>query len=403
MKKNISIFTILLFFGAANLGHAGLCTTGQHVGNPHCHGHSSTAGTSSSNTLSSTGSHGQTPDPATQNPLTGSVTPNHHNTQLIPVPPKPKQIKTPIPSPKQVTQQVPKPIPQKIPQLVKVPPKPAMVPTATPHKVPQAVPPKIPQKTPQLVKTPPQPTLAPVATPPKVPQAVPSKIPQRVPSITITGSYQPGPSGNSPVPTATGTYQPGPSGFAPVPTVSGTYQRGPAGYAPVPAITGTYLQGPSGYSSVPVPKPGLTPTSIPPKVPSVTQKTPQLIPPRTVPGAQLGQLQTHSSSMSRQSGPNGEIHGQGRQMLKSTMTPNYQPTHQFITVNEHLELPVTSGPHPQGIAYNLEVIEPGIQNKQVAVYRSNDAREVLYKDAIKMDSTGFFLIDLGIRDPEYIK
>lgn len=370
MKKNISIFAILLFFGAANLGHAGLCTTGQHIGNPHCHGHSSTAGTSSSNTLSSTGSHGQTPDPATQNPQTGSVIPNHHNTQLIPVPPKPKQIKDPIPSPKQVTQQVPKPIPQKTPQLVKAPPKPTMVPTATPHKVPQAVPPKIPQQ---------------------------------VPSITITGNYQSGPSGNSPVPTATGTYQPGPSGFAPVPTVSGTYQHGPAGYAPVPAITGTYLQGPSGYSSVPVPKPGLTPTSIPPKVPSVTQKTPQLIPPKTVPGAQPGQLQTHSSSMSRQSGSKGQIHGQGRQMLKSTMTPNYQPTQHFITVNEHLELPVTSGPHPQGIAYNLEVIEPGIQNKQVAVYRSNDARELPYKDAIKMDSTGFFLIDLGIRDPEYIK
>jgi len=48
-----------------------------------------------------------------------------------------------------------------------------------------------------------------------------------------------------------------------------------------------------------------------------------------------------------------------------------------------------------------EVVEPGIQNHRVEVYRSNDAREVAYKDVIPMDKTGFHLTVIGSRPPSY--
>jgi len=48
-----------------------------------------------------------------------------------------------------------------------------------------------------------------------------------------------------------------------------------------------------------------------------------------------------------------------------------------------------------------EVVEPGIQNREVELYRSNDAEELLYKDVIPMDKTGFHLTVVGIRPPDY--
>jgi hypothetical protein len=80
-----------------------------------------------------------------------------------------------------------------------------------------------------------------------------------------------------------------------------------------------------------------------------------------------------------------------------------QPSHHFVISNNQVKQPITSGRYTAQTTYNFNVIEPGIQNKEVAVYRSNDAREMLYKDTIIMDQTGFSLIDLGIRDPDYIK
>jgi len=48
-----------------------------------------------------------------------------------------------------------------------------------------------------------------------------------------------------------------------------------------------------------------------------------------------------------------------------------------------------------------EVVEPGIQNREVELYRSNDAEELLYKDVIPMDKTGFHLTVVGIMPPDY--
>lgn len=48
-----------------------------------------------------------------------------------------------------------------------------------------------------------------------------------------------------------------------------------------------------------------------------------------------------------------------------------------------------------------EVVEPGIHNREVTVYRSEDAKQVAYKDAIPMDKTGFFLTVEGIREPHF--
>ena len=51
--------------------------------------------------------------------------------------------------------------------------------------------------------------------------------------------------------------------------------------------------------------------------------------------------------------------------------------------------------------YVSEVVEPGIMNQQVELYRSLDAEEVLYKDVIPMDKTGFHLTVIGTRAPVY--
>ena len=54
-----------------------------------------------------------------------------------------------------------------------------------------------------------------------------------------------------------------------------------------------------------------------------------------------------------------------------------------------------------GALWLEEVIEPGIQNRRVELYRSNDAKEVLYRDVIPMDKTGFHLTVFGVRAPSY--
>jgi hypothetical protein len=50
----------------------------------------------------------------------------------------------------------------------------------------------------------------------------------------------------------------------------------------------------------------------------------------------------------------------------------------------------TSGHHANPAAeYNLEFIEPGIQDHKVEVYRSKDAQETVYNDTIPQDHGGF--------------
>jgi len=127
----------------------------------------------------------------------------------------------------------------------------------------------------------------------------------------------------------------------------------------------------------PIPTPTATPQPVPQQVPQPTPiATPQRVPTQVVIGDNTP---------------------------KPTSQTSIQPTHHILVHNHATEKPITSGPHVAETGYNFNVIEPGIQNKQVAVYRSNDAREMLYKDTIILDNTGFLFIDLGIRDPDYVK
>ena len=51
--------------------------------------------------------------------------------------------------------------------------------------------------------------------------------------------------------------------------------------------------------------------------------------------------------------------------------------------------------------YGREVVEPGIMNSRVTLYRSHDVEELAFKDTIPMDATGFHLNFVGIREPVF--
>jgi len=314
--RKVAPLALLLFLSMNSMLFAGLCTTGRHVGNPHCQSHTSDSGRAPSGTTTGIGSTGVTPDTSPTNPHTGTITPDHHNAYLVP----PQPIPTPIPTPTPVPHPVPHPTPGAIPQMV-----PSQVVTGTYAPGPSGYAPVPPQPIPT-----PMPTPTPVPHP--VPHPTPGAIPQLVPSQVVTG----------------------------------TYAKGPSGYAAVP--------------HQPIPTPTATPTPVPHPVPHPTPGAiPQLVPSQVVTG-------TVSPGATSQA-----------------LLPKTQPTQYIGVVSKGTQMPVTSGRHIVQTSYGFNVIEPGIQNKKVAVYRSNDAREMLYKDTITMDNTGFLLIDLGIRDPDYIK
>jgi hypothetical protein len=64
---------------------------------------------------------------------------------------------------------------------------------------------------------------------------------------------------------------------------------------------------------------------------------------------------------------------------------------------------VTSGrPAVAPSAYTFEFIEPGLQNRKVKVFRTNDAAEQVYRDTIPLDQGGFQIIVVGTRNPDYV-
>lgn len=76
-------------------------------------------------------------------------------------------------------------------------------------------------------------------------------------------------------------------------------------------------------------------------------------------------------------------------------------THQLVVHAPPERKPLTSGPHTSGQEHHLEFIEPGIQNHKVEVYRSNGARQAIYKDTDPLDAGGFHLTVIGIRNSDY--
>jgi hypothetical protein len=86
-------------------------------------------------------------------------------------------------------------------------------------------------------------------------------------------------------------------------------------------------------------------------------------------------------------------------------TPTVQPGKQPTVGTTHFLLPTGESkvPYqtPGASIWVNEIVEPGRQNQEVELYRSNGAGELLYKDVIPMDKTGFLLTVVGIRPPDY--
>ena len=84
-------------------------------------------------------------------------------------------------------------------------------------------------------------------------------------------------------------------------------------------------------------------------------------------------------------------------------TTGTEATHHLVVHEPPAQKPVTSGHHANPAAeYNLEFIEPGIQNHKVEVYRSKDAQQTVYNDTIPQDHGDFHLVVVGTRNPDYI-
>jgi hypothetical protein len=139
--------------------------------------------------------------------------------------------------------------------------------------------------------------------------------------------------------------------------------------------------------------PQQTPVRVPPQPPA--QQTPVLIPPQ--PPAQQTQIlipPTFTPRPQRADIPSMAI--------GSTLAAGSGSTpHQLVVHQPAAQTSATSGDHVGPQVYNLEFIEPGIQNHKVEVYRSKDVQERIYQDTIPLDAGGFHLKVIGIRNPSY--
>lgn len=151
-------------------------------------------------------------------------------------------------------------------------------------------------------------------------------------------------------------------------------------------------------SLVPIQAPPLQPIATPHMVPqpmNVPGQAPQLVPP-------LQPIATPQRLPQLATGTQRPV----MQLTGSNQPP--QPTtgqqhtgHMLVT---HQPLPAVPGVRAgtaQG-QYGLEMIEPGIENHRVEVYRSGDVREATYHDNIPVDAGGFNLTVIGTRNPDYM-
>ncbi len=185
----------------------------------------------------------------------------------------------------------------------------------------------------------------------------------------------------------------------------------------------------TGYAAVP-PKPVITaPPLVPPKQPPVQVYA---LPPKTfsgqgqVPVPQVVKVPPRPSTQAppRQVYPNpnpvvvgfGQVpqpqvtstpaQGTGTQGQTAAQQPGAtdpglatnQPSH--LLVNNRVGQ-FSAGQQLLNSDYGKEVVEPGIMNSKVTLYRSHDVREVVFEDTIPMDATGFHLNFVGIREPVF--
>ena len=384
MKLITGLVAILLIqpsiaFAAANC---------QHSHSWQCQGHQANAN-QGSQTGSGIASGGKTPDQGqTNTPLGGGSTnsvpmmtlqPATQTTPMVALQPATTIVKPPQPviavppqpqvvAPPKVPILVPSQVPPQ-PQVVAPPKVPILVPSQVPPQPQVVAPPKVPILVPSQV--PPQPQ---VVAPPKVPILVPSQVPPQqvylVPSKVVTG-------------------------YAAVP--------------PKPVITAPPL--------VPPKQPPVQVYALPPKtfsgqgqvpVPQVVKVPPQ--PSRQVPARQVypnpnpvvvgfGQVPQPQVNTGSTQGINtqGQITAQQTGGTDPGLTTK-QPSH--LLVNNRVGQ-FSAGQQLLKSDYGKEVVEPGIMNSKVTLYRSHDVREVAFKDTIPMDATGFHLNFVGIREPVF--
>jgi len=174
---------------------------------------------------------------------------------------------------------------------------------------------------------------------------------------------------------------------------------------PVPHATPPFAQGTPPLLKVAVPHkvPHATPPLAPVTPPLLKAAVPHKVPHATPPLAQGTPPLLKAPPIVPHQAPhlvssNAPIHIPAK---SPNAIRSLHPSHHIVTT--HSLSPIISGHYNQDATYTFEVVEPGIQNKEVKVFRSNDAEEMVYKDTIAMDKTGFSLTVIGIRSPNYNK
>lgn len=288
---------------------------------------------------------GHSPDTGTTNPHLGTIDTGGPQPPVAVVPqeviaplqPPAQKVPTPLPPAKV---KVPTPIAQKVPQPIKVPPQPPEQRVPVPQKL--KAPPQLTQREPQLVVAPPQLPAQRVPMPQK--DRSPPESLQRVPLLATP----------HPTDVHTGPAQTAmrPHGMVPHPVHTVNGSRLPEG-----GTAAVAKPGPRPHKTVAVAH-SQSPLTVQPHVVATTGR-----PTPVVTGGQVAEGHTHY----------------------------------LVPTRPNIQLPHTIG----ASIWLEEVVEPGIQNHRVELYRSNDAEEILYGDAIPMDKTGFHLKVFGTRPPNY--
>jgi hypothetical protein len=405
--KHLAVLTIICMT-IPPMANAKSChsNSAQGRGNLNCAAQHSQSSQNSQTPTSGLGPSGQTPDPSSINQHLGMgiLTPAQPIAVVKPMvaPPKPATALTatqnlaPNPvatsTPKtnpQVAQQTPQPMkdpmatPQPIPQVAQQTPQPMKAPMATPQPIPQVAqqtpqpmkaPMATPQPIPQVAQQTPQPMKAPMATPQPIPQ-VAQQTPQPMKAPMATPQPIPQVAQQTPQPIKAPMATP-----QPIPQVT---QQTPQ---PMKAPMATTQPIPQVAQQTP--QPMKAPMATPQPIPQLAKQTPQpmavLVPHHTKgtinPRPQVVQMPEKSSPTVT-----------GTQSSKGA-------THHILTGNPSEGLGAL---RISGAILTSEIVEPGIQNQRVELYRSNDAKEVLYQDVIPMDKTGFHLTIIGTRPPTY--
>jgi hypothetical protein len=244
----------------------------------------------------------------------------------------------------------------------------ALQPATTIVKPPQpviAVPPQ-----PQVVAPPKVPILAPSMVPPQPQVVAPPQQVYMVPSKVVTGY----------------------AAVPPKPLI-----KAPPLIPPKQPPVQVYALPPktfSGQGQVPVPQV----VKVPPR-PSTQAPPRQVYPnpnPVVVGFGQVPQPQV-TSAPAQGTGTQGQTTAQQTGGTGPGLATN-QPSH--LLVNNRVGQ-FSAGQQLLKSDYGKEVVEPGIMNSKVTLYRSHDVREVVFEDTIPMDATGFHLNFVGIREPVF--